>query len=60
MAKEIKQVSARIPRDLYVELKIRAARTGKTMNEIITESLRKWLGEQDEARDEHIGEIQGS
>jgi predicted DNA-binding protein len=57
MAKDIKQVSARIPRDLYVELKVRAARTGKTMNEIITESLQKWLEKEDRG---HTDEIQGS
>lgn len=56
MVKDIKQVSARIPRSLYIRLKIKAARTGRTMNEIITESLRKWLSEKD---DGHIDEVQG-
>jgi len=40
---EIKQVSTRIPLDLYIKVKIKAARTGKTMTEVIRERLEEWV-----------------
>lgn len=50
-------ITPRIPFDLYVKLKIKAARTGRTMNQIIIESLQKWLKEED---DGDADEVQGS
>jgi hypothetical protein len=51
-------ITPRIPFDLYIKLKIKAARTGRTMNGIIIESLQKWL-ELEKEGDEHIDEVQG-
>jgi len=53
---EIKQVSTRIPLDLYRKVKIKAARTGKTMTEIIRKRLEEWV----ELENEHINEVQRS
>jgi len=45
---EIKQVSTRISLELYRRVKIKAARTGKTMTEIIRKRLEEWVESENE------------
>jgi len=54
---EIKQVSTRIPLDLYIKVKIKAAQTGKTMTEIIKESLEKWVSDDPPKESGDVSEI---
>lgn len=47
-----KQVVARVDEKLHRAIKAKAAREGKTMNEVMRELLKRWIEEKDDERTE--------
>ncbi len=48
MKKHDSQINVRIPEELHREVKIEAARKGKSLSEIITDLLTNWLKENEQ------------
>ena len=47
-----KQVVTRVPDDLHRKVKIKSAKTGKTITEVVREKLEEWVENDSPPRDE--------